>query len=305
VGPPDGDHASHPRRSRPGGKAVTTLREWLSRLVATVRPGRSNADLEEELRLHLELATEEELNRGRASGDARQSALARSGGAARALDALRDQRDLPRLRDAVQDLRHASRSLRRAPGFALMAVITLASGLGATATVFSAVDALFIRPLAVTAPHELFVVRRGGEALARFPLEFYQELEESRTAFRDPVASFTFPVTLTVSGAADRARAAFVTPNYFDALGIQPGVGRFLQPHDTGDVVVISHRLWRQLFGGRRSVVGEVVRIGASAFVIGGVAPPGFGGLQLDIALDLWLPMSASSTAVPLAAFRP
>lgn len=284
---------------------MTTLREWLSRLLATVRPGRSHADVEEELRLHLELVTEEELNRGRAPADARKSALARSGGAARALDAVRDQRDLPRLRDAVQDLRHACRSLRRAPGFAVMAVITLASGLGATATVFSAVDALFIRPLAVTAPHELFVVRRGGDALARFPLDFYQALEESRTAFRDPVASFTFPVTLIASGAAGRARAAFVTPNYFDALGVHPIAGRFLRPDDPGDVIVISHRLWRQLFGGRRSAVGEVVRIGASSFVIGGVAPPGFGGLQLDIALDVWLPMSASSTAVPLPSFRP
>ena len=207
---------------------------------------------------------------------------------------MRDQRGLPGLRDTVQDLRHASRSLRKAPGFALMAVVTLGSGLGATATVFSAVDALFVRPLAVETPHELFVVRRAGEPRARFPLEFHRALNESRTVFAEPIASFTFPVTLIASGTGTRARAAFVTPNYFGVLGVRPTLGRLFHTDEERDVVVISHRLWRERFGGRTSAVGEVVRIGNATFVIGGVAPPGFGGLQLDIALDLWLPMSAS-----------
>lgn len=284
---------------------MTTVREWLARLLDTFRPRRTDADLEEELRLHLELATEDEATRGLAPRVARQSALARSGSSARALDALRDQRELPRLRDAVHDLRHAVRSLQKAPLFALTAVITLASGLAATATVFSAVDALLIRPLGVTAPHELFVVRRAGETRTRFPLEFYQALYESRSVFTDPVAGFTFPVTMSVSGTGERARAAFVSPNYFDALGVQTSVGRLLQAGDDRDVIVISHRVWRQLFGARRSVVGEVVRVGASAFVVGGVAPPGFAGLQLDVAVDLWLPITSAATAVPLPSFRP
>ena len=281
------------------------LREWGSRLLSTVRPRRGTADLEEELRLHVDLATEEERKRGGSLADARRAALVRLGGPAQALDAMRDQRGVPGLRDMVQDLRHASRSLGKAPGFALMAVVTLGSGLGATATVFSAVDALFVRPLAVDRPHELFVVRRAGEPRARFPLAFHRALNESRSVFAEPLASFTFPVTLIASGTGTRARAAFVTPNYFGELGVRPTVGRFFHADDDRDVVVISHRLWRERFGGGTSAVGEAIRIGNGTFVIGGVTPPGFSGLQLDIALDLWLPMSASPAAVPLPSFRP
>jgi len=284
---------------------VTTLREWVSRLLDTVRPRRGDADLEEELRVHLELATEDEHKRNGSPADARRAALVRLGGAAQALDALRDQRGLPSLRDTIQDLRHASRSLRKAPGFALLAVVTLGSGLGATATVFSAVDALLVRPLAVEKPHELFVVRRAGEPRTRFRLEYHRALDESRTVFAEPVASFTFPVTLIAYGAGTRARAAFVTPNYFGVLGVRPTLGRLFYTDEERDVVVISHRLWRERFGSRPSAVGELIRIGAGAFVIRGVAPPSFGGLQLDIALDLWVPMSASPAAVPIPSFRP
>ncbi len=284
---------------------MTTLREWGSRLLNTMRPRRGTADLEEELRLHVELATEEEQKRSGSPADARRAALVRLGGPAQALDALRDQRGLPGLRDAVQDLRHASRSLRRAPGFALMAVITLGSGLGATATVFSAVDALFVRPLAVEAPHDLFVVRRAGEPRARFPLAFHRALGESVIGFGEPLASFTFPVTLIASGTGTRARAAFVTPSYFGVLGVRPTLGRFFHTDEDHEVVVISHRFWRERFAGRTSAVGEVIRVGNGTFIIGGVTPPNFGGLQLDIALDLWVPMSASSAAIPIPSFRP
>jgi predicted permease len=284
---------------------MATLREWGSRLWSTVRPLRDTADIEEELRLHVDLATEDERKRGGSPADARRAALVRVGGGAQALDAMRDQRGLPGLRDLVQDLRHASRSLGKAPGFALMAVVTLGSGLGATATVFSAVDALFVRPLAVDRPHELFVVRRAGEPRARFPLAFHRALDESRMIFAAPLASFTFPVTLIASGTGTRARAAFVTTDYFGVLGVRPAVGRFFHTDEDRDVVVISHRLWRDRFGGSSSAVGEAIRIGNGTFVIGGVTPPGFGGLQLDIALDLWLPMSASPAAVPIPSFRP
>jgi putative ABC transport system permease protein len=286
-------------------KAVTTFREWISRLVGTLRPRRADADLEEELRAHLELATESQQKHHASLAEARRAALVRLGGPAQALDALRDQRGLPRLLDTLQDLRHASRSLRKAPGFALMAVITLGSGLGATATVFTAVDALIVRPLAVEKPRELYVVRRAGEPRARFPIEFHRALHESGTVFADSVASSTFPVTLFADDMGSRARAAIVTSNYFEVLGVRPILGRFFSADEGRDVVVISHRLWRERFGGRPSTVGEVVRVGGSTFVIAGIAPPGFGGLQLDIALDLWVPLSALPKAVPIPSLRP
>lgn len=282
-----------------------TLREWFRRLASTVHPRRGDDDLEEELRVHLDLAIEEEQHRGGSTSAAQRAAVRRSGAAAQALDALRDQRELPRLRDALQDVRYGLRSLRKSPGFALVTIVTLASGMGATTTVFSTVNALFVRPLAVTAPYELVVIRRPAEPRTRFAADFYRTLNESSAVFTDLFASFTFPVTLVASGAGARVSAAFVTPNYFDALGVRPSAGRFFQPGDAGDVVVISHRLWQQLYEGRSSVAGEIVRIGTGDFVVGGVAPPTFGGLQLDLALDVWVQVSASATAVPLRSFRP
>jgi predicted permease len=269
-----------------------------------LRPGRPDGELEEELRLHVELTIEDARRQGHAQG-AERAARVRTGGLSHAMDALRDQRGLPAVEGVVQDLRHASRALRKAPGFATITVITLGIGLGATATVFSIVDALLVRPLSVEAPHELFVVRRAGEPRSRFPLEFHRSLSESRRVFADTLASFTFPVTLVASGTGTRARAAFVTPNYFDALGVRPTLGRLFHGDEDREVVVISDRLWRERFGGSGSTVGEGVQIGDATFVIAGVAPPGFGGLQLDIALDLWIPMSASRRAVPIPSFHP
>jgi predicted permease len=281
-----------------------TMREWVGRLLDTVRPRRGDAELEEELRVHLELAAEDEQKRSGSAADGRRAAVIRLGGPAQALDAMRDQRGLPRLNDFLQDVRHSSRSLRKAPGFAVMAVVTLGAGLGATATVFSAVDALLLRPLAIEKPHELVVFGRTGEARSRFPLTFYRALSESGTPLAQPVASFTFPVTLVVDGTGALARAAFITPNYFDVLGVRPILGQLSDRPDRRDVMVISHRLWKERFGGRPTV-GEVVRVGRSTFVIGGVAPPSFGGLQLDVPLDLWIPLSATSQALPIPSLSP
>ena len=280
------------------------LREWMHRFWGTLRPGRRDHELAEELRLHLELASEDARRRG-ASEDTVRAARMRVGGMSQAMAALRDQRGLPALAGVIQDFRHAQRMLRKAPWFAAITVLTLAVGIGATATVFSAVDALLVRPLAVVAPQELFVIRQVGEPRARFAFDFYKSLSESKSVFSDMLASFTFPVTLVDSGTGTHARAAFVTPNYFELLGVPPFLGRLFHDEGGGAVAVISHRFWKERFGGRQSVVGQLVRIGGSPFVIGGVTPPAFGGLQLDIALDLWIPMSGLQGAVPIPSFHP
>src|SRR5262245_50058008 len=126
------------------------LREWLARLAGTLRPRRRDADLEEELRLHLDLAAADAERRGE---PARNASL-RLGGVAPAMDVMRDQRGLPWLDDAIRDLRYGLRALRRQPVFTAVAILTLALGIGANTAIFSLADAVLLRALPVSRPHE-------------------------------------------------------------------------------------------------------------------------------------------------------
>src|SRR4051812_10942649 len=121
---------------------MAALREWVMRIWGTLRSSPRDAELEEELRLHLELAAEDERRRASSSEDPGRAAAIRSGGMAQAMEAVRDQRGLPWLEDLGRDLRYGLRGLRRNPMFASVAVLTLALGIGANTAIFSLADAV-------------------------------------------------------------------------------------------------------------------------------------------------------------------
>src|SRR5262249_9487727 len=131
-------------------------REWLQRVRGTLRLGRSDADLEEELRLHLELAADEARRRGMTAEEATRAARLKAGGLTQALEAQRDQRGLPWLEDLTQDLRHTARTLAKAPGLTIVAVISLALGIGANTAIFTLMDAVLFRIVPVEQPDRLF-----------------------------------------------------------------------------------------------------------------------------------------------------
>src|SRR5438034_9395985 len=122
-------------------------REWMTRLFGTFRPSRRDADLEQELRTHLELAADDERRRGGASSDARRAAAIRSGGLTQSLDALRDQRALPWLDDLARDVRYGIRIFARTPAFTVVSILSLAIGIGANTAIFSVINAVLLRPL--------------------------------------------------------------------------------------------------------------------------------------------------------------
>ena len=162
-------YTSLARNAHDGGIPLVTLREWLIRLWRTIRPGRRDADIEEELRLHLEMATDHELPRANSREDARRAAVIRIGGITQGLEAARDQRGLPWLTDLARDLRYGLRALRRNPMFASVAVLTLALGIGANTAIFSLAEAVLLRTLPVTNPRELVVLRQIGPNGDIFP----------------------------------------------------------------------------------------------------------------------------------------
>ena len=198
------------------------------------------------------------------------------------------------------DIRLALRQLRKAPGFALTAVLTLALAIGANAIVFSVLNALILRPLNVPHPETLFMLERayGSDTT---PSESYPDYRD----LRDRNRSFDSLVLYNIMGGVGldtgHGNPSVVWPytvsgNYFDALGVQPYLGRFIhasEEHGPNSVpeIVLSYALWHSRFHGDPAVVGRTVQINKYPFTIIGVARPDFRGTELFFAPDLWAPI--------------
>jgi hypothetical protein len=141
------------------------VREWIQRFKGTLLPARRDADLEHELRSHLEMAADDARRRGLDRDDAVRAARIEAGGASQAMDALRDQRGLPWLDDLTRDVGHGLRTLRRAPMFAAVAILTLALGIGANTAIFSIVNGVILRPLDLPKPKQLMYLSTEFPAL--------------------------------------------------------------------------------------------------------------------------------------------
>ena len=198
------------------------------------------------------------------------------------------------------DIRLALRQLRKAPGFALTAVLTLALAIGANAIVFSVLNALILRPLNVPHPETLFMLERayGSDTT---PSESYPDYRD----LRDRNRSFDSLVLYNIMGGVGldtgHGNPSVVWPytvsgNYFDALGVQPYLGRFIhasEEHGPNSMpeIVLSYALWHSHFNGDPAVVGRTVQINKYPFTIIGVARPDFRGTELFFAPDLWAPI--------------
>jgi predicted permease len=198
------------------------------------------------------------------------------------------------------DLRLALRQLRKAPGFAVTAVLTLALAIGANAVVFSVLNALILRPLNVPHAESLFMVERiyGSDSTPSQSYPDYRDLRDRNHSFDSLVA---YDIIGGVGLDSGRGAPAVVWPymvsgNYFDALGVQPYLGRFIhaaEEHGKNSVpeIVLSYALWHSYFNRDPSVVGRSVEINKHAFTIVGVAPPDFRGTELFFAPDFWAPI--------------
>ncbi len=198
------------------------------------------------------------------------------------------------------DLRLALRQLRKAPGFALTAVLTLALAIGANAVVFSVLNALVLRPLHVPHSDNLFMVERNylSETTPSQSYPDYLDLRDRNHSFDSLVTyNITGGIGLdTGSGNPTVVWPYMVSGNYFDALGIQPYLGRLLhasEEHGKNSMpeIVLSYALWHSYFNGDRAAVGRTVQINKHPFTIVGVAPPDFRGTELFFAPDLWVPL--------------
>ncbi len=196
----------------------------------------------------------------------------------------------------LQDLRYSIRVLRKSPGFTCAAILTLALAIGANALVFGVLNALILRPLKVPHPQSLYTLERGGfkDQSASYP-DFLDLRRRNRT-FDDLTAYILAPVGLDSGKEALQPWGYEVTGNYFDAMQVQPYLGRFFHDADehgpnSAPYLVISYAFWHSQFEDDRNVVGRVVLVNKHPFTILGVAPPEFNGTLLFFYPDFWVPM--------------
>jgi len=200
----------------------------------------------------------------------------------------------------TSNLRIAVRQLKKSPGFAVTAILTLALGIGANAVVFSVLNALVLRPLNVPHAQNLYMVQRF-----QYPSQSYQDyvdLRDKNRTFESMVMfSIMGPVGVDTGGNPSTAWPYLATGNYFDALGIQPYVGRFFHASDekgtnSAPYVVLSYAYWHGHFHDDAGVVGRTVEINKHQLTIIGVAPPAFRGTELFFAPAMWIPMVEQPT---------
>jgi len=223
-----------------------------------------------------------------------------------------------------QDLRYAVRTLSKSPGFLLVAVLSLALGIGANSAIFAVINAVMLRTLPVANPDRLALLtdpgasgtnvettEHGERRLLSYP-EF-DRLRARNSVFQGMFAAMSAPATLDVTesgataataGGAAKARVQLVSGEFFDVLGVGAAIGRVFTAQEdrapgANPVAVISYGFWERTLAGDRAALGKSLRIGRGLFRVIGVAPPGFRGMLVGSDTDVWLPITMQAQALP------
>jgi predicted permease len=287
---------------------VARLRVFLSRLFGVSNGRTRDADLRTEIDAHIDEAAADYVRQGLSPADARRAARRRFGGVTQTVEAHRAQRRFTFFSTLAQDLSYAVRTLTRTPGFAIVAILTLAIGILGNTTIFSGVNALLYTPLPTKQPEQIAQVLSGGGGQRSG--NFVKHTYKRYTSFRDMNTSFaalaairdvTAPIGERAPTAGTAAQTGVVrgevaSGNYFDMLGIRPAQGRVYTPDDDRTpnghpVVVISDRLWRTHFTADPQTLGRVVYLSGHPFTVIGIVPESFTGTVFANETDFWAPL--------------
>jgi predicted permease len=265
-----------------------------------------DADLHEELRAHLNMATEDRIARGAAPQEAAAAARRELGNLSQIQEAALDVWGTRWIRQLAQDIRYALRMFRRNPGFALVAILSLTLGIGANTALFEVVNAVRLRPLPVADPSVLFEVRitdmdavRGNVQTrhASVSQPIWRQIQAHQKAFDGLFAWNATSFNLAERGEVRLADGLWVSGDFFQTLGVPPALGRLLAPDDDrpgcAPRAVLGYAFWRRNYGGDPTVLGRPLVLNNRTVEIIGVAPQGFYGLQVGRAFDLVLPLCA------------
>lgn len=292
----------------------------LSRLLAKIRnlfrSRRADDELDRELALHVALIEDEYLRQGLPPQEARAAARRTLGGVEQVKQAHRDQRSILWLEQTRQDIRHACRTFARNPGFTLIAVATLAAGIGVNTTIFTAYDAVALKPLPVADPGRVVRLRRWfihggiGDIQYGFSWPEFEYCRHHQDVFSDLIATSSLTHVLAVlpgdSAAQQKSlQAQMVSGNYFSSFGVSPSMGRTFSPDEdrapgANPVVVLSYAFWQREMHSDARAIGSLLKINGVQYSIVGVAPQEFTGTDLLPQVpDFWVPASMQAQIMP------
>jgi predicted permease len=214
-----------------------------------------------------------------------------------------------------QDIRYGLRLLAKNPGFTLLAVLTLALGIGANTGIFSVLRQVLLQRLPVPHPEQLVLLyapglKNGhvssdeGDGSESFSYPMYVDLRDHNSVFAGLAAKANYPVSVAFRGQTERADAEIVSGNYFETLGVRPALGRVLLPPDTAvegsnPVVVLGYGYWKKHFGGDAGVLNQALIVNNQAMTVVGIVQPSFDGIQLGRIPDLYIPVTMKPAITP------
>ena len=276
---------------------VQRIRYWL-------RWKTREAELSDEIEAHRMMVEQSLIREGLSRQEAEQASRRQLGNALLAREQARDIWIWPAFASAWQDLRYALRMLRRQPALAMVVITMLGLGIGTSTVVFSVVNSILLRPIAVHRPDELarvFLARHDNQqSYGDLSWPNYADVRDWNTSLSGLAGH---ALTWVAFGAEDKPDVVFgelVTGNYFDVLGLQPVLGRGFSSMegrvpDVSRVVVVSHSLWQRKFAASPAVLGRTIQLNGQPFTVIGVAPEGFTGTKFPLAVDFWTPVSVRS----------
>jgi len=277
-------------------KSASLVRRFLIRVFNSATSGAHDERLKEEIEEHIALQTAENIRSGLLPAEARRQAILKFGGREAIKEDYRAERGLLLIDNFLQDIRFSLRVLRKSPGFTIVAIATLALGIGANAIVFSVMNALILHPLHVPQSQSLYQLMRGKEKAGNQSFPDYRDLRDRNRSFDQLVAYDGAIAGFDTGGDPSSAWVELVTGNYFDGLELHPYLGRLIHPSDehgpnSAPYIVLSYTYWHARFHDDPGVIGRIVQVNKNPFTIIGVAPPEFHGTLVFFFPDFFVPM--------------
>ena len=266
------------------------VRSWWS---ATLRRPRMESEMDAELRFHIETFADDLVRGGVSRQEAMRRARMEFGGIERVKEEGREARGVSFFDELSQDLRHGQRVLRKSPGFAFVAVLTLALGIGATTAIFSVVNAVLLRPLAIEDSSRVVLLQEQWKGSAGdVSVGNFNDIKKQSSSFSQISCSNNASFNLETQGIPERVDGEIATFNYFATFGVQPIAGRFFTADEDkpghAPVVVISERFWRTSLHADSAAIGKPIRVNGLPTTVVGVMPKSFDPLLSDS--NLWVP---------------
>ncbi|HWF04390.1 MAG TPA: ABC transporter permease [Candidatus Angelobacter sp.] len=281
---------------------MKTLRMWFMRLLGSFFQQRREQEFAAEMESNLQMHIDDNVRAGMSPEQARREALLKFGNANSARDSYYQQSGLPFLETLRQDVRYGMRMLRKSPGFTLVAVLTLALGIGANTAIFSVINAVLLRPLPYTDPDRLVQLWETENAPGNYPLTGPDYLDwQAQNTTMEGTSLYAGRGVMNGSGTGETQPVSFIRTqaNFFTVMSVNPEIGRTFAPGEDSEgknhVVVITDGFWKKFFGARSDVIGRTIVLDSIPYEVIGVMPDWF---TFPTRSDVWVPLDMSEKSL-------